>query len=271
MGFNVQCVDGAHPKPGTPLTMLNGIGGPSIYFVTPDNYVSGIDHAQTNNTWKLSSVIKQKLKTHHLSQISSVTWVNGTSSWIYFQDPNEQVREFGMDDYRDTTWREGSAGPLGKAIPGTGIGTVRWVNGTDEVEELYFQLANRAIHGRMYKDTAWQPDLYTISGTERIVLQGAGISATVVTKLNSSSVLLAYVSDSGFITVQTRETENITRYGAFSTPLKLAQGNGQQTQLAAVGIMGSPTVLFDAQTKITELSSDNLTAPASNWTSKGIP
>ena len=70
---NVQCMDGFHPKPGTPLTMLDWIGGPSIYFLTPDNYVSGIDHAQTNDTWKLSSVVKQKLKTNHLSQISSAT------------------------------------------------------------------------------------------------------------------------------------------------------------------------------------------------------
>jgi hypothetical protein len=179
------------------------------------------------------------------------------------------LREFGIDDYRDTVWREGSAGPLGTIIPGSGIGVVRWLDGIDEVEEIFFQEANRAIHGRSYMNTTWQPDTYTIDGTERIVLQGASISAATVSNANGSTVLLTYVGDSGFVMAQTRQTANATNFGAFSMPIKVGQGDGQQTKLAAVGSLGLPTVFFGVGTKITEGSSGD--PAASNWTLRDIP
>ena len=63
------------------------------------------------------------------------------------------MRKFGIDDYRDTALHEGSAGPLGKTIPGSGIAPVLWINNTMEVEEIYFQSFDKAIQGRMYKGT----------------------------------------------------------------------------------------------------------------------
>ena len=95
-----------------------------------------------------------------------------------------------MDDYRDTSWREGSAGPLAKPIPGSGIAPVRWINDTKEVEEIYFQSSDKAITGRMYIGTTWQSNIYGIDGTETIPRQGASISATTVERMNSSMVLL---------------------------------------------------------------------------------
>lgn len=58
---------------------------------------------------------------------------NGTSAWVYYQDINSQVREIGMDDYRDDFWRDGSVGPLGLALNGTGIGVTRWLKNGGEV------------------------------------------------------------------------------------------------------------------------------------------
>ena len=128
---NVQCVEGANPLPNSPITILDWLGGPSIYFFTADHILSGIDHIPQNNSWRFSSVTNHNILVHNQSQIASLTWLNGTSAWIYYQDPNEQIREFGIDDYRDSTWRDGSWGPLGRAQIGSGIGVARWLNGTD--------------------------------------------------------------------------------------------------------------------------------------------
>jgi hypothetical protein len=58
---------------------------------------------------------------------------NGTSAWVYYQDVNSQVREIGIDDYRDDVWRDGSVGPLGSAMNGTGLGVARWLKDGGEV------------------------------------------------------------------------------------------------------------------------------------------
>jgi hypothetical protein len=130
---NVQCVEGANPIPNTPITVLDWLGGPSIYFIAKGNLLSGIDNIPKNNSWRLSSLASQKIGTHPLSQLGSVTWLNGTSAWVYYQDSNSQMREFGMDDYRDQIWRDGSVGPLGLALNGTGIGVSRWLKDGGEV------------------------------------------------------------------------------------------------------------------------------------------
>ncbi|KAH0562827.1 hypothetical protein GP486_002542 [Trichoglossum hirsutum] len=94
----VQCVEGANPKPHTPLMMLDRIGGPSIYFITAENLLSGIDNTHTNDTWKLSNLINFRRKVHEQSQLTSITWLNGSSAGVHFQDPDLQLREFGKDD-----------------------------------------------------------------------------------------------------------------------------------------------------------------------------
>jgi hypothetical protein len=55
----------------------------------------------------------EKRPTHAQSQLASVAWFNGTSSWLYYQGVNGQLREFGIDNYRDLVWRDVSIGPLG--------------------------------------------------------------------------------------------------------------------------------------------------------------
>ena len=53
-----------------------------------------------------------------------------------FQDRDEQMRKFDMDDCHDTTWRESGAGPLTKTVPGIRIAAARWVNDTVEMAAL---------------------------------------------------------------------------------------------------------------------------------------
>jgi len=115
-------VKDANPLPNSPITIADWFGGPSIYFFTADHLLSGIDHIPQNDTWKLSSIASYQIRVHERSRIASMAWLNSSASWIYYQEPNEQIREFGIDDYRDISWREGSAGALYKAKVGSAIG-----------------------------------------------------------------------------------------------------------------------------------------------------
>jgi hypothetical protein len=261
---NVQCVEGANPLPNSPLTMLDWIGGPSIFFFTADHILSGIDYVPQNDTWKPSSVIENKIRVHDQSQIASVTWLNGASAWIYYQDLDEQIREIGLDDYRDLTWREGSVGPLGIGNAGSGIGVSRWLNGTDEVEELFYEQRDGGIAGKMYMMSAWQPDYYTVEGTPGNVPDGAGITITTVTEGVNSTILLAYVANSGFLNVQARRTTDVN-YGGFSSPVQLVEGDGHSNiGLAAIGSLGVARIHFVVGQKVLELSSED--PMGKNWT-----
>jgi len=77
-----------------------------LLFITADNFLSKIDLMPLNDTWNFSTRRDEKRHTHKQSQLASVTQLNGTSAWIYYQDVNEQLREFGLDDYRGITWRD---------------------------------------------------------------------------------------------------------------------------------------------------------------------
>lgn len=186
-----------------------------------------------NDTWKFSSLRDQKRPTHKQSQLASVTWFNGTSSWLYYQDSNSQLREFGLDDYRDIAWRDGSIGPLGLALSGSGIGASRWwlLSDGTEVLEVFIQVSGGALHGRVYMESVWTSDFYAVDGTPNTVSEGAALTSAVIHQTNSTMVLLAYVSSNGYLTVQSRETTNQTNtvFDAFSTPKQILQGDGGRT------------------------------------------
>jgi hypothetical protein len=146
---------------------------------------------------------------------------------------------------------------LGIGKVGTGIGVSRWLNGTDEVEELFFQVINGAIAGRMFKMDAWQPDYYAIEGTPENILDGASITATTVTEGVNSTILLAYIAESGFLNMQARRTMD-GNYGGFSSPVELVEGDGNSnTGLAAVRSLGVASIYFMNEQKPLELSSEN--------------
>jgi hypothetical protein len=262
---NVQCVFGANPKPNTPVTILDWLGGPSIYFITTDNFLSGIDNVPSNDTWKLSILATENTPAHPLSQLASVTWLNGTSAWLYYTDINSQLREYGIDDYRDESWRDGSTGPLGLTQAGSGIGCSRYLIDGGEVLEVFIQATNAAIHGRVYIDSVWTSDFYAVDGTPETIMGGASLTATTVTQPNGTFVFLAYVASSSFLTVQSRGILNVTQYSAFSVPVNVIQGDGEsETGLGAVAVEGAPKIYFGTGQKILELSGSAVTA--TNWT-----
>ena len=165
--LRVQCLEGANPRTETPLTILDWLGGPSIHFITADGYLSGIDQVPANDTWKFSPVRSTMRLAHPQSQLSSVTWLNGTSAWLYYQDANNQPRGFGVDDYRDITWRDGSIGPLGLSLTKGINRTSRWWRRGDDHEalEVHFQVNNAALPGRVYMGNTWNLADYFNLGT----------------------------------------------------------------------------------------------------------
>jgi hypothetical protein len=266
---NVQCVEGTKAKSNTGLTMMDWVAGPSIYFITRDNFLSGIDHIPKNDSWRISSVRDYKVRVHERSQIASSTRLNGTSAWVYYQDGDGQVREFGMDDFRDQLWHDGNIGPLGSAQIGSGIGVSRWINGTDEVVELFFQVSNGAIHGRMWHGSAWSADFYNIDGTTDKVPDGATITATTFNKGPDSMVLLAYIANDEFLSAQTRATKNVSEFNAFSSPDQIFKTDGTpRIGLAAIATSDMTSIYLVNGQKTKEFSSKNATG--ADWKSTDL-
>ena len=265
---NIRCVEGTNAMPNSPITILDWLGGPSIYYFTANHFVAGIDYIPNTDSWKFSSVNSQKFLAHNQSQIASLAWSNATQTWLYFQDPSQQIREFGLDDYRDTSWREGAAGALSKAMVGCGIAVMRWLNGTDQVEEIIFQSGNGGLAGRMYRESIWQPDIYAIDGTMDIVPNGAVIAGTTITdSTGNSTILITYGATSGFLSVQARATKGTpdSALGAFSARVEIVEGDGQpQVGTAAVGSLGVPSLYFMSKDEMFELQAGS--AFAVNWT-----
>lgn len=267
---SVQCVEGANPKPNSPITMLDWLGGPSIYFIDKDNHLSGIDNSPTNDTWSLSLVAESKTLVHNMSQLASVTWLNYTSSWLYYQGDDGEIHEFGIDDYRDRAWRGGSYGGLGECQPGCGIGASRWVNGSNEVLEIFCQVTNKAIQGRVFAQNVWNSNRYSVDSTGPQIPDGASLASTTIDDGNGSIILLAYITEGGFLTVQTRQAEN-PDVEAFSSPVQVVEGDGQaNTGLTAVGWSQQARLIFMEGDQILELSSSNSTV-GMNWTTATIP
>jgi hypothetical protein len=268
----VQCVEGADPKENTPLTMLDWIGGPTIFFITAQNFLSSIDNAYTNNTWKLSNLVDSGIQVHEQSQLASITFLNGTAGWVHFQSPSLQLREYGKYDYRDEVWSGGSTGDLGRCRIGTGIAATRWLDGENEVEELFCQADSGVIQGRRFADSAWDLEPYTVDFTlGNNISAGSSLGAATVKQGNDSVVLLAYVASSGFLNVQTRTT-NVSNsdYNAFSPPTQLVQGDGQaRTGLAAISWLDQARLYLVDEKNILELSSAN--ASSANWTTATVP
>lgn len=266
---SIRCVEGANPKSGTPLTLCDWIGGPSGAFINTDNHLSMINYVPKNDTWILSSLAEQRITPHPKSELASIPWRNGTEIWIYYQDSDGQVREYGMDDYRDTSWRDGDDGPLGQAQEGSSFGISRYVSGEQEIEEIFFQSTDGAIHGRRYINSVWDPEYYSVNATGAGLPLGTRLTATTVAQADGEAViLLAYVSSSEFLTVQSRGTANVTNLRDFSSPQQVVKGDGRpDTSLAADGSSGVPRIYLLKDQRILLLESDVAMA---DWTTTDI-
>ena len=85
---NVLCITDkdVNPKPDSPVTVLDWIGEPSVFFITADDKLGGIDWVPHSSSWKMSNLVTQKREVSKRSQLASVTWLNGTSAWLYVSD-----------------------------------------------------------------------------------------------------------------------------------------------------------------------------------------
>lgn len=79
--------------------------------------------------------------------------------------------------------------------------------------------------------------------------------------------MLAWVSSTGFLNIQTRATVNVTQYNAFSDAKQLVESDGgEQPGLAATG--DRPTIYFATGQKILELHASD--AAVANWTTVDV-
>jgi hypothetical protein len=267
----IRCIEGTNAKEATPIAIVDWLGGPTIVFITKDNYLAGYNHVPTNDTWVLSPLGKANVTVHPQSQLSSVTWLNGTSMWIYYQGTDGQLHEWGLDDYRDVSFRDGSAGPLGAALAGSFFGVTRYVIGSSEYEEACYQATNGALHCRRYANSIWGSDVFTIAGTETGLAQPASFDfTTVIDPITGISVVaVAYVKTNGYITIQSRATTNGTDLGAFATGVQVTQGDGSNTAgLVITGESGTVNIYLkrgaSAGGKIFQYSSNS---SMTSWTS----
>jgi hypothetical protein len=266
----IKCMEGSNAKDSTPIVVVDWLGGPTIVYVTKDNRLAGYNHVPTNDTWVVSPLGRTNVPVHPQSQLSSVTWLNGTSLWIYYQRADGQLCEWGLDDYRDVNFRDGSAGPLGAALAGSFFGVTRYVLGVDEYEEACYQATNAALHCRRYANSIWGSEVFTIAGTETGLALPASFDYTTVIdpKTKTSVVAVAYIKQNGYVTVQTRATTNGTDLGAFETGVQVTQGDGSNTAgLVVTGESGFVNVYLKkgapAGGKIFQYSSNS---SMTNWT-----
>ncbi|KAI9764646.1 MAG: hypothetical protein M1840_008143 [Geoglossum simile] len=256
---NIQCVEGANPKNNTPLTMLDWLGGPSIYFFTAKNRLSGIDYIPKNDSWRLSSIAGYGITVHDQSHLASVTWRNGTSAWLYYQLPDLRIWELGMEDYRDWTWNNGPTGEgLGKAAAGSATG---------QRQKKYFSQRRTGLSSNGGTPTQRGYQEQSIKGTADKLKVGATISASTVRAPVGDTVVLAYMSKIGFLEVQTRGTANVSDYTDYSPPIEIVEGNAHlRTGVAIVDLDGIPTVYFVNGRQIVEASGPKANSSTGNWT-----
>ncbi|KAH0556972.1 hypothetical protein GP486_005237 [Trichoglossum hirsutum] len=256
---NVVCIVGADPKRNTPLALLNWLGGHSIFYINAKGYLTSLDWIPRSSSWRFSTLADSKVTPHAESQLAVITWGNSTGVWIYYQDRDGQIRELGMDDWRDRTFHYGAnGGVVGKVIIGSGIGSVRYVNGGLEAQVLFLtDEENGPIVQHMYQHQTWQtPE--SVNGTDEIK-STASISAATVRTQQGEVIMLAYVASNSYLVVQTRATNSTT----YSAPKKVTEAMQITTGVVCVDIYGVPTVFLTNGSDLFEISGGNL---AGNWT-----
>ncbi|CAG8957431.1 hypothetical protein HYFRA_00011412 [Hymenoscyphus fraxineus] len=220
-----KCVENANPKPGTSFSIVDWLGGPTIAFITTDNFLSTLNHipAKENETWALSTLVDDKVPAHPSSKLASVTWTNGTALWLMYQGPNGQIREYGLDDFRNRKFRPGSHGDIAPALNGTFLSAARY----DATEELCYQSTNTQINCRRYANGVWGNDDYVISSTESGLPAHAAFSMTMMTDPGTKvdTLLAVYAKSNGAVNLVTRSSVGInsTNIGSFSSPVQISE------------------------------------------------
>jgi hypothetical protein len=147
-----------------------------------------------------------------------------------------QPRKHDKYDYRDEAWSGGITGDLGRSGIGTGIAAIRRLEGENE-EEPFCEADSGVTQGLRLASSARDLEPYSVDFTLGNVSTESSLGAATVKQGNDSIILLANVASSGFLTVQTRRTTNLSSsdYRAFSPPTQLIQGDGHaRTGLAVI-------------------------------------
>ncbi|CAG8982402.1 hypothetical protein HYALB_00007524 [Hymenoscyphus albidus] len=267
-----KCVENANPKPGTSFSIVDWLGGPTVAFITTDNFLSTLNHipAKDNETWALSTLVDDKVPTHPLSKLASVTWTNGVMNQFYFLlafrvlRTNGQIREYGLDDFRNREFRPGSHGDIAPALNGTFLSAARY----DAIEELCYQSTNTQINCRRYANGVWGNDGYVISSTESGLPAHATFSLTTMTdpETKVDTLLAVYAKSNGAVNLVTRSFGGInsTNIGSFSSPVQISEVGVGNTCLVINSANGVVELFASNTRKIYWYSSDtNLTT----WTS----
>jgi hypothetical protein len=111
----------------------------------------------SSDSWQSTPSADQKMPGDPQSHLESLTWLRGTSYWLYYQDVDSQLSDFGLDDY--------DFGDYGDLLVGAArtrklIGSSRWwtLNEGSEVLEVFKQTSGAALHGRVYVESVWTSD-----------------------------------------------------------------------------------------------------------------
>ncbi len=71
----------------------------SMCFARNDRILEIEPDTLSDNTWESCSLEDQYNHSHPEPLLESVTWLDGTSPWMYHQDPDSQLGEFSLDEY----------------------------------------------------------------------------------------------------------------------------------------------------------------------------
>lgn len=183
-----------------------------------------------------------------------------------YQGPNGQIREYGLDDFRNRKFRAGSHGDIAPALNGSTISAARY----GSTEELCYQSTNTQINCRRYANGVWGNDEYVISSTESGLSAGSPFSLTTMNdpKTNVDILLAIYAKSNGAVNLVTRSTTglNATNIGLFSSPVQIGEVGAGNTGLVINSANGVVELFASKVRKIFWYTSDT---SLTTWT-KGV-
>src|SRR5205085_2778905 len=137
-------------------------------------------------------------------------------------------------------WQGGSSSDLAQCQCGSGIGSARWIHGTEEVGEVFYQVASNAIHERRSMYGHYAEPCNVVEPLH--AFEGTSMAATTVNDGAEGMDILAYIASNGYLEAQTCRHANIslTDCATFSPPIQIVRVNGKaKTGLAAVSWPGT--------------------------------
>lgn len=267
-------------KKNTPLAELNwplagGANNPldreiRLYYLNPDSIVCDVVWSGPSSQWVEGDLEDLRLRASSLTKLTTAlcTSNNNTSQWIYFQDANGIIQEYGRQQEK---WaRAAKGGPQLQALLGTGIAISRdSIPSTSQNRlRLFAQSTSGDLLMKFYNGTDWIPEvpIYKPGGnTPRTHL-----AATSTLKSDNSlgTVALYFVDKDG--QVRELKSEGLPSSSWDQTPNTLTPNSNlkaaREGPIAATIVTQKAKVYFDIQSGvgIREIVQDESTSSA--WT-----